>query len=67
MFRAILAISNAGKSFSLLAEPSVNSMLLNYKNHDINDIYDEVISMLKPSFSKSTPKEVATIVVNDML
>jgi hypothetical protein len=67
MFRAILAISNAGKSSSLSAEPSVNNMLLNYKNYDINDIYDEVIKMLKPSFSKSTPKEVATIVVNDML
>lgn len=67
MFRAILAISNAGKSSSLSAEPSVNNMLQNYKNYDINDIYDEVIQMLKSSFSKSTPKEVATIVMNDML
>jgi flagellar hook assembly protein FlgD len=67
MFRAIQAISNAGKSSSLLAESSVNSMFLNYKIQDINDIYDAVIQMLKSSFSKSTPKEVATIVVNDML
>lgn len=67
MFRAILAISNAGKSSSLLAEPTVNRMLLNYKYQDINDIYYAVIQMLKSSFSKSTPKEVATIVVNDML
>ncbi len=67
MFRAILAISNAGKSSSLLAEPSLSSMLSNYKNHDINDIYDEVIQILKPSLSKSTPKEVSTIVVSDML
>jgi hypothetical protein len=67
MFRAILAIMNAGKSFSLLAESSVNNMLLNYKNHDINDIYNEVIQMLKSSFSKSTPKEVGNVVVMHML
>jgi hypothetical protein len=57
----------AGKSFSFLAEPSVNGMLLYYKTHDINNIYDEVIKMLKPSFSKSTPKEVGNVVVMQML
>ncbi len=67
MLRAILAISNAGKSSSLLSEPSLSSMLANYKNHDINDIYDEVIQILKPSLSKSTPNEVAIIVANDMM
>jgi hypothetical protein len=67
MFRAIVDIYNTSKSFSLLSEPSVNSMLLNYKNHDINDIYDEVKQMLNSSFSKSTPNEVALIVVNDMM
>jgi hypothetical protein len=67
MFRAILAIMNAGKSFSLSAESSVNNTLLNFKDHDINDIYDEVISLLKPSFSKSTPKEVGNVVVMHML
>lgn len=67
MFRAILDISDAGKSSSKSAEPSLNSILLNFKNHDINDIYDEILQMLKPSLTKSTPKEVASIVVNDML
>jgi hypothetical protein len=67
MFRAILTIMNAGKSFSLSAEPLVKGTLLDYKNYDINNVYDEVIQMLKPSDSKSTPKEVGTIVVNDML
>jgi hypothetical protein len=67
MFRAINDILNAGKSFSLSEELSVKSIILNSKNYDINDIYDGVIKLLKPSFSKSTPKEVGTIVVNDML
>jgi hypothetical protein len=67
MFRAILAIMNAGKSFSLSAYPSVKGILLDFKNNDINDIYDEVIQMLKPSLSKSTPKEVGNVVVMHML
>jgi hypothetical protein len=67
MFNAIYSILNTGKSFSLSEEPSVKSIPLLSKNHDLNDIYDEVISMLKPSFSKSTPKEVGAIVVTHML
>jgi hypothetical protein len=67
MFRAIYSILNTGKSFSLSAQPSLINIAQLYKDHDINDIYDEVISLLKPSFSKSTPKEVGNVVVMHML
>jgi hypothetical protein len=67
MFRAIYTILDAGKSFSLPAEQSMESMILNYKNHNINDIYNEVMSILKPSYAKSTPKEVGNVVVMHML
>jgi hypothetical protein len=67
MFTAIYAILNTGKTFSLLLEQLMNNKPLNYNNNDFNNIYDEVIKMLKPSFSKSTPKEVGSIVVTDML
>jgi hypothetical protein len=67
MFRALLAILNTDKSFILSAESSQIIMPQLYKSHNINDIYNEVISILKPSFTKSTPKEVGTIVMTHML
>jgi hypothetical protein len=67
MFRAINYISNTGKSFSLFGKLSASTINLLYESDGLMGAYIEEKSILNQPFPKSSPKEVSSVVVMNML
>jgi hypothetical protein len=67
MFRAINTISSSGKSLFLSGKLSASIVNLLYESEGQMVVYIEGKSILNQPYSKSSPKEVSSVVVMNML
>lgn len=67
MFKALYGIISVEESASLLTKLTLKSLTVGHKKSDLAFLVKEFRSLISSNSPESTPKEVALIVLNDML